>query len=40
MAHRIGNALVIASALAAVGLAIRQNTHLLARSRANFAPDR
>ncbi|KAI3607186.1 hypothetical protein D8I24_1336 [Cupriavidus necator H850] len=40
MTHRIGNALVIASALAAVGLAIRQNTHLLASSSAHFALDR
>lgn len=40
MTHRIGNALVIASALAAVGLAIRQNTHLLASSPAHFALDR
>lgn len=40
MSHRIGNALVIASALAAVGLAIKQNTHLLAGSPAHFALDR
>jgi uncharacterized membrane protein len=40
MNHRIGNSLVIASALAAVVLAIGRNTHLLGGSQANFALDR
>jgi len=40
MNHSIGNSLVIASALAAVVLAIGQNTHLLAGSQASFAMDR
>ncbi|MGY2492190.1 BufA1 family periplasmic bufferin-type metallophore [Cupriavidus sp. CP313] len=40
MSHHVKNALVIAAALAAVGLAIEQNTHLLAGSPASFALDR
>jgi uncharacterized membrane protein len=40
MNRGIGNSLVIASAIAAVALAIEQNTHLLAGSSASFTMDR
>jgi uncharacterized membrane protein len=40
MNHRIGNAVVILSAISAIALAVQRNTHLTPHAAANFRFDR